>query len=298
VESWFKRQIFLRFDLFKFIFEEKVMLRELGSELSFSVVQSSVLVFTSEQSQLLVILMAFIVMLVIEDRHACAERPLKAFRRHYLTNISMFVFNSVMMSLLSVYSLLTIAEQYASAGLLSQISNPVIRIAVSFMLLDLTLYFWHKANHTFNFLWMFHQVHHSDPSFNVSTAFRLHLVELLLTAGLKALYIIVFGVDKAVVIISEAVITVFVIFHHMDVSVPGEKWLSRIIIVPYLHKAHHSTLREEHDHNYGAVFSIWDHLFKTIIEIRPAEIGLRYVKTQDFMALFLLGFTRFQSSRH
>jgi hypothetical protein len=55
------------------------MLRELGSELSFSVVQSSVLVFTSEQSQLLVILMAFIVMLVIEDRHACAERPLKAF---------------------------------------------------------------------------------------------------------------------------------------------------------------------------------------------------------------------------
>lgn len=127
------------------------MLRELGSELSFSVVQSLLSGFTSEQLQLLVILMAFIVMLVIEGRHACVERALKAFRQHYLTNIIIFVFNSVIMSLLSVYSLLTIAEQYASPGLLSQISNPVIKIVVSFMLLDLTLYFWHKANHTFNF---------------------------------------------------------------------------------------------------------------------------------------------------
>lgn len=268
------------------------MLRKFCSELSFPIVQSSLPEIAYEQLQLFVILIAFIVMLIFEGLYVSVEKPLKTFRQSYLTNIVMFIFNSVVMSLLSVCSLLTIADQYSTGGLLSQISNPIIKIVASFMLLDLTLYFWHKANHTFDFLWMFHKVHHSDPFFNTSTAFRLHFVELLLTAGIKALYIIVLGVDKAVVIISEAVITVFVIFHHMDISVPGEKWLGQFIIVPYLHKAHHSVQREEHDRNYGAVFSIWDRLFNTMIEVKPAEIGLKHVKARSFIELLFFVFTR------
>lgn len=268
------------------------MRRKFCSELTFPSVQSLLPEFTHEQLQLLVILMAFVIILIFENLYASNDRSLKTFRQNYLTNIILFIFNSILMSLLSVYSLLTIADLYSTEGLLSRISNPVVKIVVSFMLLDLTLYFWHKANHTFSFLWMFHKVHHSDPSFNASTAFRLHFVELLLTAGVKALYIVVLGVDKAVVIISEAAITVFVIFHHMDISVPGEKWLGRIIIVPYLHKAHHSVRREEHDRNYGAVFSIWDRIFNTMIEIKPAEIGLKYVKARSFMELLLFGFVR------
>lgn len=268
------------------------MVRQFCSELSFPIVQSLLPEFTHEQLQLLVVLTAFVIMLIFESLYAGVESPLKNFRRNYLTNIVLFIFNSISMSLLSVCSLLTIADQYSTGGLLSQISNPVIKVAVSFMLLDLTLYFWHKANHTFNFLWMFHKVHHSDPFFNASTAFRLHFVELLLTTGIKALYIIVLGVDKAAVVISEAVITVFIIFHHMGISVPGEKWLGRIIIVPYLHKVHHSVRREEHDHNYGAVFSIWDRVFNTMIEVKPSEIGLKYVKARSFMELLRFGFTR------
>jgi sterol desaturase/sphingolipid hydroxylase (fatty acid hydroxylase superfamily) len=268
------------------------MLRKFCSELSFPIVQSSLPEITYEQRQLLVILIAFIAMLIFEGLYASVEKPLKTFRRSYLTNIVMFIFNSVVMSLLSVYSLLTIADQYSTGGLLSQISNPIIKIMASFMLLDLTLYFWHKANHTFDFLWMFHKVHHSDPFFNTSTAFRLHFVELFLTTGIKALYIVALGVDKAVVIMSEAVITVFVIFHHMDISVPGEKWLGQFIIVPYLHRAHHSVRREEHDRNYGAVFSIWDRLFNTMIEVKPAEIGLKHVKARSFIELLFFGFTR------
>ena len=34
--------------------------------------------------------------------------------------------------------------------------------ALSFLLMDLTFYYWHVANHRVPFLWRFHNVHHID----------------------------------------------------------------------------------------------------------------------------------------
>ena len=36
---------------------------------------------------------------------------------------------------------------------------------LSFLLMDLTFYYWHLANHRWPFLWRFHNVHHIDPDF-------------------------------------------------------------------------------------------------------------------------------------
>jgi len=43
---------------------------------------------------------------------------------------------------------------------------------------NLALYGWHCASHTFDSLWRFYKVHHSGPT--MATAFRLHIVEILL----------------------------------------------------------------------------------------------------------------------
>jgi len=74
---------------------------------------------------------------------------------------------------------------------------------LSFLLLDLMLYVWHKASHRFDCLWMFHKVHHNDPYLNVSTAFRIHIAELLIIIALKVVYIITLGVDKTMVLTNE-----------------------------------------------------------------------------------------------
>ena len=74
-------------------------------------------------------------------------------------------------------------------------------------------------------------------------------------------------------------------------SFRGEHLLGRVLIVPYLHRMHHSMVRNEHDHNYGAVLSLWDRLFGTLAELEPAKIGIKGDSPQTFIKLVKFGFT-------
>jgi len=239
----------------------------------------------------LILLIAFVVLSALELNYPKRGLSLKQSRQSYRTNVSLFVFNSIVISLLSATPLLMVAERYSDRGLLSYIANPAWKALLSFVLLDLMLYCWHRLSHSFNGLWMFHKVHHNDPYLNVSTAFRLHIVELLIITALKSAYIILLGVDATMVLTNETLLTLFIMFHHTNISFRGEKRLGQVIIAPYLHRAHHSTERNEHDTNYGAVFSIWDRLFGTLAELEPAEIGIKNSSPQTVLGLVKFGFT-------
>lgn len=247
--------------------------------------------FTAEEWRIVAILAVFALLLAVEGAFARKERRPREYRRSYLANLGTLFLNDTLLSLLSVSWLWVVAERYAGFGLLSAVTDPWVKAVLSFVLLDLTLYFWHRANHSFDWLWMFHKVHHSDPVMNVSTAFRLHFVEVLLTVAVKALFIVTVGVNAAVVMANEAIITLFVMFHHANLKFPGERWLGRLTIVPYLHRVHHSARRVEHDRNFGAVFAAWDRLFGTLAEATPARIGLHDVPGQNFLQLLKFGLT-------
>jgi sterol desaturase/sphingolipid hydroxylase (fatty acid hydroxylase superfamily) len=184
-----------------------------------------------------------------------------------------------------------VAQQHFSQGLLDEISNPFIKVFLSFLAIDLLLYSWHMACHHVDGLWVFHKVHHNDPALNVSTGFRVHVVELLVTHLLKAAMVIVMGIEISIVFVSEVVTTLFIMFHHSNISFKGEKWFGLVFNTPYLHRAHHSTMRDEHDSNYGAVLSIWDRIFDTLMERKPSAIGIKGSSPQDFLNLVKFGFT-------
>ncbi|MGR9087021.1 MAG: sterol desaturase family protein, partial [Gammaproteobacteria bacterium] len=184
-----------------------------------------------------------------------------------------------------------LADLYGNGGLLKHVPGPVWKIVLAFLALDLMLYFWHRACHRFDGLWMFHRVHHSDAQMNVSTAFRVHILELFLTNILKGLYIIALGVDRTLLVLEETVMTFFIMTHHGNFSLPGENLLKHVIVVPRLHRAHHSVQRNEHDRNYGAVLSLWDRLFGTWTELVPSAIGIHNNPGQDVISQLKLGFT-------
>ncbi|MCF6251913.1 MAG: sterol desaturase family protein [Methylococcaceae bacterium] len=235
-----------------------------------------------------VIILSLVTLMAIEITLAKCNQSRIILIQSYLTNLATFVFNNSILSILSISSLLLFTEKYRPIGLLNDY-NQMVQILFSFVLFDLTLYLWHKANHDFDCLWMFHKVHHSDKSMNVSTAFRVHFIEIILGTLVKALFIVVSGVEVSIIALCEAVSTVFILFHHFNTSVKGEKWLKWIFIVPSLHRVHHSSLRIEHDSNYGAVFSLWDRLFQTLTESKPAKIGLTKVETLNFYELLKFG---------
>ena len=217
--------------------------------------------------------------------------PRKTSRQSYLANLGTFLLNDTLMSLMSVSSLLLLAEKLGRKGLLDWVADPWLKSALSLLLFDLSLYWWHRANHRFDGLWMFHKVHHSDPAMNASTAFRLHFVEVVFTTLVKAAFVVVTGVEAALLLANEALITVMVMFHHANIRFPGERRLGGLLVVPSLHRVHHSTLRKEHDNNYGAVFSFWDRLFGSYAEGEPANIGLASVPGQGVLGLLRYGLT-------
>jgi sterol desaturase/sphingolipid hydroxylase (fatty acid hydroxylase superfamily) len=239
----------------------------------------------------LMLLMAFAVLVTLEFHAPREKLPKKYLRQSYKTNFGLFIVNSIAMSLVSASSLLIVAERYSDKGLFNILTSPTWKAVLSLLSLDLLMYLWHKASHRFDSLWMFHRIHHNDPYLNISTAFRVHFLELFIIFILKAISIIIFGIEEAMVLTSEAVMTFFIMFHHTNISFIGEKLLGQVIIVPSLHRTHHSTQRCEHDSNYGAVLSLWDRLFGTLSKIEPVAIGIKGNSPQDLVNLIKFGFT-------
>ncbi len=136
-------------------------------------------------------------------------------------------------------------------------------LALDVLLLDLWIYWWHRANHELPFLWRFHEVHHLDRFLDSTSALRFHFGEVLLSSLARVPVIVFFDVPVASVLAFEALVVVSALFHHSNLRLPAglERALSRIVITPSIHWIHHHNKRPDTDSNYGTIFSFWDPLF-------------------------------------
>lgn len=228
---------------------------------------------------------------LVEHRRPFLRPGIRALKTSYFTNVCLFLFNDITLSLLSIPTLYFVAQQLSGLGLLSGMEEGVAKYALTLVLLDFAMYVWHYATHHCDALWVFHKVHHSDRTLNVTTGLRFHMGELFLEVLVRVAFIGLIGVAANAVLVGQTIITLFVLFHHTNVSFPAERVLSKLFIVPRLHRLHHSTLRWQHDSNYGAIFSIWDRMFGTLAEQEPAAIGLDGVDELRFFDLLKYGLT-------
>lgn len=161
-------------------------------------------------------------------------------------------------------------------GLLHLIPLPfAVQAIAGFLLLDLSFYYWHVANHKIPFLWRFHNVHHYDPDLDVSTGFRFHFGEVVMSVAFRAVQVTLIGVSAWTFAIFEIVFQIGTLFHHSNVRLPVgvERWLNRVIVTPRMHGIHHSQVRGETDSNYSVVFSWWDRLHRTLgLNVAQKEI--------------------------
>ncbi len=169
-------------------------------------------------------------------------------------------------------------------GVLNQAAaTPWTTIPVTVVALDLTSYGWHWANHRVPFLWRLHQVHHSDPSFTVSTGVRFHPGELLLSLPVRLAAVVLIGAPVGGVLVFEVAFGFANLFEHGDINLPSraESWLARVCITPAVHRRHHTKVGPARDSNFGTMFSVWDRTFGTFtpndsatrIETGLPEIG-------------------------
>ena len=155
----------------------------------------------------------------------------------------------------------------ASFGLLHLPLVPdAARPLLAFLLMDLTFYWWHRANHQIPLLWRFHNVHHIDPDLDVTTAFRFHFGELALSSTFRVMQISLIGPSPWVYAVYELIFQANTLFHHSNVRLPirCERPLNRVLVTPRMHGIHHSQVQGETNSNYSSVFSWWDRLHRTL----------------------------------
>ena len=157
----------------------------------------------------------------------------------------------------------------------------VVAGLITFVVLDLAVWFQHLVSHKVPLFWRIHRMHHADSEVDATTALRFHPIEILLSFLWKGLVIIALGGPVEAVLIFEIVLNGSAVFSHANVRLP--LWLDRplrfLIVTPDMHRIHHSVLPHETDSNYGFYLSVWDRLFGTYVEDpeqgqETMEIGL------------------------
>jgi len=152
---------------------------------------------------------------------------------------------------------------------------------LTFLVLDLAVWFQHLVSHKVPLFWRIHRVHHADSEVDATTALRFHPVEILLSFVWKGLVIAALGGPLEAVLIFEIVLNGSAVFGHANVRLPAglDRWLRYLIVTPDMHRIHHSVIRRETDSNYGFYLSVWDRLFGTYTQDpekghEAMEIGL------------------------
>ncbi|CAM1371257.1 sterol desaturase family protein [Tenacibaculum xiamenense] len=135
-------------------------------------------------------------------------------------------------------------------------------------------YLAHLVEHKVILLWMVHLVHHTDHKVDTTTANRHHPIESVIRFSFTLLGVFLVGTPIGIVMLYQSMSLVFTQLTHANIKMPKklDKALSYVIVSPDMHKVHHHNLLPYTDSNYGNIFSIWDRLFGTYMEMDREEI--------------------------
>ena len=135
-------------------------------------------------------------------------------------------------------------------------------------------YLPHLIEHKVKPLWMVHLVHHSDHNVDTTTANRHHPLESVIRYLFTLAGIFIVGTPIALVFLYQSLSIIATQFNHANIQLPKkvDKLLSYVLVSPNMHKVHHHYKMPYTDSNYGNIFSIWDRVFGTYMELDTNKI--------------------------
>jgi len=129
-------------------------------------------------------------------------------------------------------------------------------LAVTLVLMDLTNWLAHWADHTFTPLWRMHALHHSQREVSVLTSFRAHPLSHLPGFFLATIPVLALMGDRGM---APFLITLYVCLGTLPhANVPWSFGpLGKVFVSPAYHRLHHA-IDGENGYNLGVVLTVWD----------------------------------------
>jgi sterol desaturase/sphingolipid hydroxylase (fatty acid hydroxylase superfamily) len=154
-------------------------------------------------------------------------------------------------------------------------ARPSVLCSIAIFLLasilgDFCTYWIHRLEHRSNILWPIHELHHADECMNVTTTYRVNVLESF-TIG-AAVILPAMLIPNPIVIIPAlyGALRAHAFFAHLNAPI-GLGPLTKIIASPLTHRIHHSKLPHHLNHNFAVVWTFWDVAFGTYYHPQPGE---------------------------
>ena len=180
-----------------------------------------------------------------------------------------FVANATMGSLALAWNLAFDPARRRLAGR----SAGVLAGVAEVLLLDYTLWWWHRANHELTPLWRFHSLHHADADMDSSTALRFAFGEHVLSSLYRAMQLRLIQPSQLSYRIWQSHLIASILYHHANIRLPEriDGRIARWLVTPRMHGIHHSNVPAHAQSNYAALLTWWDEVHDTLRLDVPQE---------------------------
>jgi sterol desaturase/sphingolipid hydroxylase (fatty acid hydroxylase superfamily) len=185
---------------------------------------------------------------------------------------------------------------------------PIVAVILS----DFGMFVGHWLMHRIDFLWPFHEVHHSAEVLTPVTVYRVHPVEELVIGAVNSFVTAMSGalftaltdapLDPLSIFGLNALTFLFYVtgyqLRHSHVWLSYGPVLSRILISPAQHQVHHSEAEKHWNKNFGFMLAIWDWMLGSLYVPKEREhivFGCG-VDSHEYSTVTKLYFTPFAKS--
>ena len=228
---------------------------------------------------------AILAVMMVWELLAC-RRPEPMRRQRWPSNFMLLLIYSLLLLVIPISPLWAALQSiYLKFGLLFWYPLPLWwSIGISLLVLDCAIYWQHRLFHRVPLFWRLHRAHHSDQAIDVTTGFRFHPAEIILSLLIKTGIIILLGAPLLSVLIFEILLNGSAMFSHSNIRLPGrlDRLLRLLIVTPDMHRVHHSVERPEHDRNFGFNLSVWDRLFGSYRDQPQAGHAAMHIGLKEF----------------
>jgi sterol desaturase/sphingolipid hydroxylase (fatty acid hydroxylase superfamily) len=202
------------------------------------------------------------------------QREFPALRRRF-ANLGVWVVNLVLVAwLLPKFTIWGPSELMPGMALLPWPAVGIgLSLVIGFLVLDCMHYWVHRTEHAVPLLWRFHALHHTDPDVDVTTSVRHHPIEYVAASFVYWAAATVMSIPISIVMTHALAVFGAASLQHGNIKLPKgiERVLQPLLNTMDLHRLHHSIKASEANANYGAVLSIWDRAFGTLVQASPEE---------------------------
>lgn len=165
-----------------------------------------------------------------------------------------------------------------------------LQLLLFFIVLDFVQWLTHVLLHKYDFLWRFHQVHHSVKEMGFAAHLRYHWMENILYKPFKTIGVLFLGGFEP----EHAFIVHFVAIaighlNHANIKITWGP-LKYIFNNSVMHLYHHAKILPDNKRqgvNFGISLSVWDYIFKTnYIPESSGTIALGWRRDENFPKTF------------